>query len=167
VIVTVPEKAFDWLAFWIALAGIISNAAQAIWNNRIQAKLKRYEVTFLEKRKSYVGLMRLLSDQAELGANKPHYSEIEFRGRFGKVTHDLAEVSHSLEPFLDSDGRAWLRRTVGEAGARVNEIMTLATQGFNTSANDRVTPKLVEFNAWGANAVAPYLFPRLFEGEPR
>ncbi|HMA17742.1 MAG TPA: hypothetical protein VKS03_04805, partial [Thermoanaerobaculia bacterium] len=48
----------------VAAIGILSNAVVQIWSTRKSADLKKYEITFLEKRKAFVALMQLLNDRA-------------------------------------------------------------------------------------------------------
>jgi len=78
--------------------GVLSGYVLNNWTERSQAVLKIFEVTFPEKQKSYVKLMRLLSDSFYSAAwrqKEDHYKFID----------DLETTYFGLEPFLSEINR--------------------------------------------------------------
>ncbi len=157
--------AFNWLAFWIAIAGILSNVVLQVVNARSQRKLKqlelkaqldskKYEVTFLEKRRTYVELMGVLHATGEAAGTRglPFYEQ---QRRFADTVHAVLVAAYALEPFLDAQTRDWLKGVIAEFKSKTDAIRESKIEDIQT--------RLQSYAAWIHETVRPYLYPRLFE----
>lgn len=95
----VKEIGIPLLSAAIALLGVLSGYVLNASSERSQTALKMFEVTFLEKQKSYAKLMSLLSDSfynAGWGDDKDYSF---------KSNVDLEALYFGLEPFLSESVR--------------------------------------------------------------
>jgi hypothetical protein len=83
----------------VALAGITSGLVMQYINMQSEAKIKMYEVTFLERQKSYVAFTQQVTELVNIVIQKSPPSD--FFAKFGK----LEQAYYNMYPFFSSRER--------------------------------------------------------------
>ena len=127
-----------------------------------QERLKKYEVTFLERRKSYMTLVAALYD---------HESKVvPGRGPSGPAAEgawrEVNLAASGVRPFLDPPDRAWLDDLLTELFSKSQEIEETKPPTGNGSAADKSNYMLLLFDPPVLiEQIDKGLFARLFSPE--
>lgn len=157
------ELRVSQLAQVIALAAVIGGLGLQAWSMRQQAKLKEYEVTFLEKRDNYAKLLRGISRNAWVASNR----DIHLNSPSPEFSHFLAmqearnEVeltAYAIEPFLSEGDRTTHRYWIGDTFFPLSKKLGAAPDDQKAPLIDQHGKKMLEFATW--------LYPKLFDEPP-
>jgi hypothetical protein len=145
---------------WIALGALLVTAVTIVSNYLLQwsragldAELKKFEVTFLEKRRAFADLFRVLRRLRGLAINAQQTKDSEFWG----ALEEVADSVHGVMPFLKQADHDWLLRETNEIEKELDNIRSEWKRPGAQPIFTRLEPVLTQISGLRGE-----LFTRLF-----
>lgn len=163
-----PPSADKWiprLSLLVALASIGGSIYLQRAAAKDQVKLKRYEVTFLEKRRNFADLNRHLSEVVGVATHPykvpgdPDGVYRKWITEYGETANKLDRSAYEVQPFLDAEGRRWLQK-------ELEELFSMwASMSTDQSLPEAVWKENLAIMHERTKAFKEELFARLFDEE--